>query len=323
MTDDLVTQLLPALARSDNKGFNVFDVMHHGLHEKQISNVFAWLLDTEGNHNLGERFQRIFIEEVNEGLGSSQRMPGGPYLVRQEVNTSEVDGKRDIADLVLESDTAGLVIENYFVSDGHEHSYDGYLNLAKRGRTHGAVVLLCRDKDSSLQTGGWEKASVVTYARLIERLHIEVERDTGYRRTHPEASAFITQMHRKFVKGRGPMQDQEVLDFVTAMCVTGEAGRYQEQPQNAAAERFARSVAEEAAERFIAGRDILQRIKTRLRSFCTEIVMPELNATVEGITVSEVQARYRGIYEWTVNFELADQEKLPEAGLQLKFGPSA
>jgi len=52
MGEDLVTQLLPTLARSLDASFNVFDVMHHGTHEKQVSNVFRWLLDAEGTHGL-------------------------------------------------------------------------------------------------------------------------------------------------------------------------------------------------------------------------------------------------------------------------------
>jgi hypothetical protein len=40
MSDDLVTDLLPVLGRPLDRGFNVLDVMHHGSHEKQISNVF-------------------------------------------------------------------------------------------------------------------------------------------------------------------------------------------------------------------------------------------------------------------------------------------
>jgi PD-(D/E)XK nuclease superfamily len=65
---DLATALLPVLHRSLEARFNVFDVMHHGTHEKQISNVFRWLLETEGNHHLGDMFLRIFIDEVNQGL---------------------------------------------------------------------------------------------------------------------------------------------------------------------------------------------------------------------------------------------------------------
>ena len=59
VAEDLVTQLLPLLGRSLKAGFNVFDVMRHGSHEKQISNVFGWLLDPEATHELGDLFQRI------------------------------------------------------------------------------------------------------------------------------------------------------------------------------------------------------------------------------------------------------------------------
>ena len=55
---DLATALLPVLHRSLESRYNVFDVMHHGTHEKQISNVFRWLLETEGNHHLGDMFLR-------------------------------------------------------------------------------------------------------------------------------------------------------------------------------------------------------------------------------------------------------------------------
>ena len=39
--------------------------MRHGSHEKQISDVFRWLLEPEGSHGLGTRVQEILIEELN------------------------------------------------------------------------------------------------------------------------------------------------------------------------------------------------------------------------------------------------------------------
>jgi hypothetical protein len=42
--DHLLTVLAPMLTNRPQRRFNVFDVMHHGTHEKQLSNVFAWLL---------------------------------------------------------------------------------------------------------------------------------------------------------------------------------------------------------------------------------------------------------------------------------------
>ena len=321
---DLATALLPVLHRSLEARFNVFDVMHHGTHEKQISNVFRWLLETQGSHHLGDTFLRIFIDEVNQGLGERGPFAPAAYLVLQEVNTSDGTGAEDIADLVLTNDDAVIVVENYFTSDGHGHSYGGYLSYSQRGGRQGAVVLLCHDRNSLLQKDGWEFASVVTYGSLLDRLRFAVDSDRQYQQKHPEPYSFIDQMHRKFVKGRGPVEDHQVLDFVIAMCATGEAGRYGEQRHTSAAERFANDVAEQARERFGEGREMLGRVKVRLRNFSAEVLRSQLNATMGDGFVSQVSARYAGTYQWTVNFDLPDDgEKFDEARLQLKFGPSA
>jgi hypothetical protein len=204
------------------------------------------------------------------------------------------------------------------------HSYDGYLRYSQRCGRQGAVVLLCHDQDSLLQTMGWENASVVTYGRLLDRLRLAVDSDRQYQQKHPEPDSFIDQMHRKFVKGRGPVEDHQVLDFVIAMCATGEAGRYGEQRHTSAAERFANDVAEQARERFGEGRELLGRVKVRLRNFSAQVLRSQLNATMGDGFVSQVSARYAGTYHWTVNFDLPDdEEKFAEHRLQLKFGPSA
>lgn len=322
MTDELVTALLPGLGRSSKAGFNVFDVMRHGTHEKQISNVFGWLLDLHGTHELGDLFQRILVDELNRVRADAELHAHGPYLVRQEVNTSGAEDGLDIADLVLESDQERLVIENYFTSDGHGHSYQGYLDFAHRGGRRGAVVLLCRDEDSSRQTGGWEQAPVVTYGKLVTQLRQAMPAD--YARKHPESHSFIGQMHRKFVAGRGRMDDHDVLAFLTAMCATGEAVRYREQSQEAAALKFADDVANQAIERFGEGRELLQRIKGRLRNYGAQVLQPQLDTTMGPGFVTKVSATYAGIYQWTVNFDVAAEgEDFGESGLQLKFGPSA
>jgi hypothetical protein len=171
---------------------------------------------------------------------------------------------------------------------------------------------------------GWEIASVVTYGRLVDRLRLAVESDRQYQQKHPEPYSFIDQMYRKFVKGRGPVEDRQVLDFVIAMCATGEAGRYGEQRHTSAAERFANEVAEQARERFGGGRELLGRVKVRLRNFSAQVLRSQLNTTLGDRFVSKVSARYAGTYQWTVNFDLPDDgEQFGEHRLQLKFGPSA
>jgi hypothetical protein len=203
VTQDLVTGLLPLLGRSKKAGFNVFDVMRHGSHEKQVSNFFGWLLDPEGTHELGDQGQLIFLDELRRGGAEEDRFADGQYVVRQEVNTAAEGLGHDIADLVLENERERIVVENYYTSDGHGHSYEGYLRFAQAGVSRGLVVLLCHDRDSSRQSEGWEQAAVVTYASVVQEVHRRLNCDYGYQRKHPEAYSFIDQMYRKFVKDRG------------------------------------------------------------------------------------------------------------------------
>lgn len=302
VSNDLVAQLLPTLGRSLEVGFNVFDVMHHGTHEKQLSNVFGWIFEIGGTHNFAALGQQLFVDLINEQrtkLGQISRpLPAGPYTVRQEVNTAPVGAAADIADIVLESDSAVIVVENYGSSDGHGHSYERYLTFGRRAGKQGVVVLLCA-------------------------LVADLAQDPRYAEQNAEQYAFIIQMHRRFASGRGRMSDTELLDFVTAMCSTGEAKRYQERDRELAAERFASDLAQQARERFGEGREVLQRVKARLRSYASTILGPQLNATLGEGFVQSVTAGYSGIFQWTINLETAGDEPAGEAGLQIKFGPSA
>lgn len=321
--DDLITALLPGLARSGTAGFNVFDVMRHGTHEKQISNFFGWLLEIGGSHQLGDLCQRILLEEINRSRPDEERFGNGPYLVRQEVATSDVDEVQDIADLVLDSDQERLVIENYFTSDGHGHSYDRYRRNAHGDGRRGVVVLLCHDEDSSRQSDGWEQASVITYEKVVTPLLEQVPSD--YPQKQAESYSFIDQMYRKFVRGRGRVEDQEVLEFLTVMCATGEAGRYRDKSQDTAALKFGDDVSYQAVERFGEARALLQRLKGRLRTYCAQVLQAQLNETMGAGFVARVSATYAGIYQWTISLDVADDEggNTHEADLQLKFGPSA
>lgn len=320
--NDLVTALLPVLSRSTHATFNVFDVMHHGRHEKQLSNVFGWLLDIDGSHGLGDRFLRIFIDEVNRDLVGRDPVPHGTYFVRQEVNTVDTSAG-DIADLVVENDQVSLVVENYYTSDGHGHDYYRYLAYSQRMDREGVVVLLCLDHDGTLQNDGWEQAAVVTYRSLIDQLRKTVGSDHAYQRRNADAYSFIDHLHRKFVKGTGRMEDKQVLDFLTTMCETGEIGRYRG-PQESAAEKFAADIAEQARGRLGEGRQVLQRVKEHLRNHSAEVLRAQINATLGKDFVVGVSARYSGIYQWTINLHVPGKPEKPNEGrLQLKFGPSA
>ena len=304
-------------------GFNVFDVMHHGTHEKQISNVFRWLLEAEGTHGLADAFVRIFIDQVNRRRIGIQPLERVGYVVRQEVNIAVARGGVDIADLVLESEAATLVIENYVTSDGHGHGYNEYLQYSRRGGCEGVVVMLCHETDRSQLTNGWEDASVVTYGSLLEALRAAMEADPRYRVAFPEPYSFIDQMHRKFVMRGGRMEDRKLLDFVVAMCGTGEAARYAMNNSDQVAEQFAADMAAQARERFREGRELLQRVKDRLKSFSSQVLLRQVNTATPRNVVRGVSANYRGKWQWEIILHLEEADGVPYDNVQLIFGPSA
>lgn len=324
MAHDLVNAMVPVLGRSLDPKFNVFDVMHHGLHEKQVSNVFAWLLDREGTHGLGDRFVRIFVAAVNADPQTAEALPADDvYRVQQEVDTSGPQERPDIADLVLEGDASALVIENYFTTDGHGHDYESYLAYGAREEKRARVVLLCGKVQSHLMTNGWDQAAVVTYGSVIDRLYSELGDDRGYRKAHPEAFAFIEQIHRKFTEGAGPVDDSNVLDFVVAMCETGEARRYQTTPVEAATKQFVTDLAAQARERFGEGRALLMEVKRRLRDFSSAVLVGQLNDALGQGATANAAANLQGIAQWTIYFHETGEKPGLLAPLRIKFGPSA
>lgn len=143
-------------------------------------------------------------------------------------------------------------------------------------------------------------------------------------RANPEASSFIEQMHRKFVSERNLVGDRDVLEFVTAMSDTGEARRFGWQRQDEVAEQFASDVALQARQRFVEGRELLQRIKGMLQAFGAGPLRDQLNASLGPEQVRKVSATYAGIYQWTINFDINGPGNIASGPrIQLKFGPAA
>lgn len=355
MNQDLVATLLPILARRLERQFNVFTVMHHGTHEKQLSNVFAWLLDADETHQCGDAFLRIFLEEINRGL--DKPLAKGSFSVRQEVNTrsrahwgrhvppepaqdgSDTAGEEgtgedlvemgmDIADLVLEGRETVIVVENYYTSSGHGHCYHCYLEFGARGKKRSVVVLLCERENSAELKDNWENARVVTYPTLVERLLRHVENDPAFR--EKAQYEFISQMHEHFVGGMR-VNDDDVVNFIDVLCKTGAARHFgtrrrgdgeDEDKGDAAATNFADHLREEAKRRFEEGRELLRRIKRQLQDYGEGTLKPQVNAALEEQYVGEVSARLQGIYEWTINFYQPDRNP-PQLAFQMKFGPSA
>lgn len=318
--NQLVTSLVPMLSRSLAEQFNVFRVMHHGTHEKQLSNVFAWLLDVDGTHRLGDAFQRIFLEHVNADLPEENQLPISGYRVAQEVDTSgDGSSAADIADIVLTGPYATVVIENYEYSDGHGHDYLQYLEYGAAEGQPSVVVLLCVRHERQLQTQGWEQAVVVTYAEVLDRLRTHVVNDQVWRQNHRQQNFFLNQLFEHFLEGPRSMSTADQLAFVNEMCKTGESARYATRPHEAAAEEFADMVSQHARRQFEEARKTLNRIKRILRDFAERTLIEQVNSSLsEGQISGIAKGSWQGKWLWTVPLMRPERETI---GLQ--FGPTA
>lgn len=240
-----VLALVPSLSRSLAERFSVFRVMHHGTHEKQISNVFAWLLRADGTHGFRDTFQRLFVEQVNRALPEEAQLSTTGYRVEQEVDTSGHDALgKDIADIVLSSRRASLVVENFESSDGHGYDYRRYLAHGAAGGKQSVVVLLCARREPHRQKGGWEQAIALSYAELP---------------------------------------------------------------------------AQHAQRKFEEGRKTLAQVKRALKRFAAQTLMAQVNEALETETITAVEARFVGQWEWCVTLLRANSAPR----VFLEFGPTA
>lgn len=322
---DLVTALMPALSRSLAEEFNVFRVMHHGTHEKQLSNVFSWLLAADTTHELGDVFQRIFLARVNAALPAAHQLPATGYRVVQEVDTrgdEEVaDGEvgMDIADIMLLRQDAAVAVENYGTSDGHGHDYHRYLAHAVASGRIGVVVLLCHRHEEHRQRNGWEEAVVVTYAELLQDLQAHVARDSSWRGQNLDQHFFINQLIHFFVEGPAAVDLEDQVSFLKVMCETGESARYGYRPQDRATQEFADLVAEHARRQFLDGRKTLASVKAGLRAFARTTLAKQVNEALESEPVERVVTRFVGKWEWCVELDRGDA--VP--AIYIVFGPTA
>jgi len=322
--DELLGILVPMLTDRPKGRFNVFDVMHHGTHEKQLSNVFAWLLDPKGTHALGDAFQRIFVTAVNHELGDlgQDRITEDYYGVRQEVNTAPRGLGEDIADIVLDGSQTTIVIENYWTSDGHGHSYCGYRDYGARQTARSVVVMLCETEARASLTRDWEQAPVVLYATLLNGVYAHVQSLVRYRTENVEQFYFIENMHRHFTNRMALSMNREgLVNFIDAVCQGGEAERFGWTKQENAARGLGDRLREEAIHRYGESRETLGHAKGLLRDYCAATLTSQLNDAIGKELYLTASTPWRGQYQWTVIMDAPETEESSQLFLQL--GPSA
>lgn len=321
MSTGLAAALIPHLVRADEEAFNVFRVLHHGTHEKQLSNLFAWLLKPTGSHGLGDLGLRAFIEIVQVQEPSVLLGPPGQVQVFQEVGVRD---RADIADILVLTDSAAFVIENYFTSDGHEHSYDDYIKHGGRYRDNSVAVLLCGRREAVRQTKGWDKAPVVTYRDWIASVTASLPSNFPTKR--PAQHWLLHQMDNYFVKGVRTVK--ETHDLVALIGVLADRGLDAVYRSPQGADQLMRVLTADVDESFARSRDLLQDAKSRLKRYCDEVLIPALNAELGDGYVSRRPKDYSGIYQWTINLRTASGASGTKSDggpgvVQIKWGPSA
>lgn len=329
MADHLLTVLAPMLTNRPQRRFNVFDVMHHGTHEKQLSNVFAWLLRADATHGLGGAFQRIFVEEVNSQLRRMGRktIADQAFGVRQEKNTA-LDGEpEDIADIILDGVDTTIVIENYGTSDGHGHGYQSYVEYGARQTQNSVVVLLCEIEIRSALLEGWQDAPVALYATLLNRVYEHIQQLPKYRNEYVEQYYFIENVHRHFTNRMALTMDRQgLMAFVDALCRGGEAERFGQRHQDAVAREPADQLREEAIQRYSEGRELLGKAKTILRDYCDATLRHQVNKTLGRNVLGKASLAGSGVNSWEVSIaphpDFADKAEGRYVA-HLVLGPSA
>lgn len=291
--------------------------MHHGTHEKQLSNVFAWLLDPDGTHKLGDVGQRLFVELVHTRLPEDIDLPTTGYSVTQEVNTSGLRDDQDMADIVITRPDARIVIENFHSSDGHGHDYAKYLTHAREDERRGVVVLFSALREVHRITHGWEQAISIPYGEALEPLRNHLEKNPRWGAENSQQQFFIHQLFYQFSEGPEAVNLDDRIKFMTAMCETGEAIRYSKKNHEGSAEQFAADMALHAQHQFEDGRGLLRQVKSALRDHAKSVIVPGLHGPHSDLPSPTVSTQGVGVWEWSVNFE---HSEIPAVYLQ--FGPT-
>ncbi len=316
----MVTSLVPTMSRSLAEQFNVFRVMDHGTHEKQLSNVFAWLLPADATHHLGDAFQRILLARIASALSRNEQVPLGGFRVLQEVDTTiAADPGKDIADIVLLRDDTAVMIENFETSDGHGHDFESYFRYGSANGRHSVVVMLCARHERQRLSMGWEDAVVITYAEVLDDLRTYLEANRRWRADNPRQDVFINELVDQFLEGPQAMSLHDQLTFIKTMCETGESARYGRRPNEVVANEFAEQIAQHARLQFEDGRRTLGSVKRSLRQHADRVVRTRVNELLAVEAIRSVSANFQGQWEWCSTLVTAEGEP----NVFIEFGPTA
>lgn len=167
---------LDALSNWQENHFNVFDVLKISRNEIRHSNVLAWLLNANANHNLGDSFFSGVIHRLLKNGIKGQTVDTAQLLLLN-LYSFEIKRETDNIDLFLVSDSEKyvIVIENKIGSGEHSNQLKRYQNTIEKKYSHykKIYVFLTPGGQSASDEDNW---TTLTYQDVYDALIEAIEK---------------------------------------------------------------------------------------------------------------------------------------------------
>jgi hypothetical protein len=166
--------------------FNPFKVLRVDQFEIRHSNVLAWLIDPNENHQLGSFFVKKLLSRLGTRVENEEKMEGRDFLSYLYASFSDVEVYREVKTetnryidllVVVPSQKLVIVIENKFHAAESIGQLEDYLTYVRNRFEEYSIIpiFLTLSSDAPSYPDYW----VLDYHDVLEiiNLHIELQRD--------------------------------------------------------------------------------------------------------------------------------------------------
>lgn len=173
--------------------FNPFKILRIEDYEIRHSNVLAWLLDPNGNHNFDEKILKKFLLKVLMKPDNDEVLSNVNLVYKiQNMNLMDICVYRELynIDLVMVSEIQGLVIfiENKILSEEHSNQLSRYYSVIQDNFPDYTIIPIFLTLDGKETSS--ENYFRASYSDLLETMEFVVE---NYKeRTSQEIVAFVS-----------------------------------------------------------------------------------------------------------------------------------
>lgn len=187
--------------------FNIFDILKISRTEIRHSNMLSWLLDTNENHGLGDKFlKNMFLKILKE---NEDKEYDSFKLLLMDLYSFRVFREREHIDILLVSDKEKnvIAIENKIGSSEHNHQLQRYREyLDKEYKDYKKIlVFLTPDGDEPSD----KKWGILTYESILDIL------DKVYENNELQSDVDLLLKNYTDVVRRNIVDDQELVKVCT------------------------------------------------------------------------------------------------------------